>query len=282
MLNFVVNRVAGGNKAKFVFKKVRDYLNKCKICYRVFYSLNTSHIFEIVKKIEDMKEDVIIVVGGDGTINACINAIEKPQTTKLGVIPAGVNNNFALSLGLSLNPIEAIKTILNNKIIKLDLLNVAGQKAVNGVVVAGDYFLKPIKHSSEISYKTNLKKIIMRSRLFCATKNLDLKVSEKEVNTIVIANGKYVLNGLNFCENAKMDDGKLNCVEFVAEGLKIQIKNNAFKNIDASRISETLFSKIKITSGEEYFDYLVDGELVKNKPCEIEVIKNGLLTFASI
>jgi len=284
MLNFIINRYSGNESAKNTFKKVRDYLNKTKIVYRVFYSLNKLHIIDIVKSLENQKEEVIIVVGGDGTINNVVNAIEKPQITKLGIIPSGKDNNFALSLGISLDPIVALKTILNNQVIKVDLINVSGTKAVNSVVVAGNYFLKARKNKSiDKAYNYNIINIIKKAPLVSLNRVVDGKeLGEDDVNTLLVANGKTVLNGYVLNPNAKLDDGKLELIEFKSQGLKLSFKNKNYKEIDADRIIEKTLSKIIITSGEELFDFLVDGELYTNLPCEISVIKNGLLTYSAL
>ena len=56
--------------------------------------------------------DLMVVAGGDGTVNFAVNAMRKRNLDiPLGVIPAGTANDFAHALGLSSNPLEAARQI---------------------------------------------------------------------------------------------------------------------------------------------------------------------------
>lgn len=52
--------------------------------------------------------DVILVCGGDGTINEVINGLA-PGQVPLGILPAGTANILARELGLPLNPVSAAR-----------------------------------------------------------------------------------------------------------------------------------------------------------------------------
>ncbi len=282
MLNFILNRCAGNNSAKKTFSKIKDYLNKNKIIYRVFYSIDRPQIKEIVASLEKDKEDNIIVVGGDGTIHDVVNAVTNLNKINIGIIPAGQDNNFAKSLGLHLEPVEALKDILNNEIIKVDLMNIGGMKAINSVVVSGDYFLKMRKgqHENSKAYNYNLQKILNKARTFTLNKTLeDNKTSESEINLALICNGKYVCGDIKYIDEASLTDNKLNYIEFKKSDLKLKFKNKTLVREESSGFNCFEIKKIKLTSGEENFDFLVDGELVTDTICEVTLTKNALLTF---
>lgn len=62
------------------------------------------------KKILNLKEayDLIVCSGGDGTLDEIVTGmIERKMTIPLGYIPSGSTNDFARSLGISRNMIEA-------------------------------------------------------------------------------------------------------------------------------------------------------------------------------
>lgn len=57
--------------------------------------------------------DLIVCSGGDGTLNETINGLlESGADIPLGYIPAGSTNDFAASLGLSGNPVQAARDIM--------------------------------------------------------------------------------------------------------------------------------------------------------------------------
>jgi diacylglycerol kinase (ATP) len=63
---------------------------------------------------------LIIVMGGDDTIEAVIRGISGSKA-RLGIIPAGTENNVALSLGIPSDPREACALIANGQTVKLDM-----------------------------------------------------------------------------------------------------------------------------------------------------------------
>ena len=283
MLNFIINRAAGNYTSKKVFASVKTYLNKNKIGFRVFYSLNREQIKEIVGRLEADKEDNLIVVGGDGTVHDVVNALTIPSKIKLGIIPAGKDNNFALSLGLSLKPLEALNTILLGNTIKQDLISAGGIYAVNSVLVSGDYYLKPRKQKlgQNEAFNINLLKILKSARSFSLLSSIDgLKPSEKEVNAVMLANGKTNLNGLELVSSADNSDGKIEYVEFVKGALKLKFKNKALVLGEDEELKITPVKSVKITSGEDdKFDMLIDGEFVKDVLGEFLVVKGALMVF---
>lgn len=76
--------------------------------------------------------DLMIVAGGDGTLNFAVNAMKsKGLDIPLGVIPAGTANDFAGVLGMSRDPLEAARQIATGSIERVDCGRVNGLYFVN-------------------------------------------------------------------------------------------------------------------------------------------------------
>ena len=56
--------------------------------------------------------DVVVVLGGDGTLNEAANGLAETETA-LGVLPGGSTNVFARTIGQPIDPIEATGSLLN-------------------------------------------------------------------------------------------------------------------------------------------------------------------------
>lgn len=65
--------------------------------------------------------DLIVVAGGDGTLNYVVNAMMRyGLTTPLGILPAGTANDFAGALGMSNNLVKAARQIAYGVIEPID------------------------------------------------------------------------------------------------------------------------------------------------------------------
>lgn len=80
----------------------------------------------------------VVVAGGDGSLHAVISALHRRHELGtdrvLGLIPLGTGNDFARTLGLPLEPVEAAQTLLEGEVRSMDLLvDEVGQIVVNQV-----------------------------------------------------------------------------------------------------------------------------------------------------
>ncbi|MBH9580640.1 diacylglycerol kinase [Staphylococcus felis] len=97
--------------------------------------------------------DLLIVAGGDGTLNEVINGIaEKPNRPKIGLIPMGTVNDFGRALHLPTDIFEAVKVILTGKTVEVDIgkmnsryfINLAGGGKITEVSYEAPSKLKSI------------------------------------------------------------------------------------------------------------------------------------------
>jgi diacylglycerol kinase family enzyme len=82
----------------------------------VVHTDHRGHAIEIGKQSAADGVDVVIVHGGDGTVNEVVNGIlehGQPAQTAVGVVPGGSANVFARSLGISADPLEATNQLVD-------------------------------------------------------------------------------------------------------------------------------------------------------------------------
>ena len=76
--------------------------------------------------------DLMVVAGGDGTVNYVVNAMKgKGLDIPVGVVPSGTANDFARALGMSCEPLEAARQIASGSIDRVDVGCVNGLWFVN-------------------------------------------------------------------------------------------------------------------------------------------------------
>lgn len=111
----LANPNAGSRKGERSLKLLLPYLEKEGLSYKLFATEHTGQEASFIQKILEEKstEDQLIILGGDGTISLALNAL--PDDLPFGYIPSGSGNDFARSLGLSFDPIQAFNNIRQNK-----------------------------------------------------------------------------------------------------------------------------------------------------------------------
>ena len=102
----------------------------------------------------EQEYDLLIVAGGDGTLNEVVNGIaEQPNRPKLGIIPMGTVNDFGRALHLPSNIMKAVDVIVNGHTTQVDIGKMNSRYFIN--LAAGGKL-------TEVSYETpsKLKSIV--------------------------------------------------------------------------------------------------------------------------
>ena len=112
-LLFIINPIAGGGRAKNLISLIEEKMLEEKREYEI---IQTTKPKEAISIVESSSYNTLIAVGGDGTVNEVAKGIIQRGWGVLGIIPGGTGNDMCKSLGLSMEPDQAIKTVLNGKI----------------------------------------------------------------------------------------------------------------------------------------------------------------------
>lgn len=76
--------------------------------------------------------ELVVICGGDGTINYVVNSIKsKGLDPQIGIIPVGTANDFAGAIGMKSNPLSAAKQIAHGSVRSVDCGKVNDQYFVN-------------------------------------------------------------------------------------------------------------------------------------------------------
>lgn len=129
MLTFIVNPVSGDGRGELIWKVLEKALKKKDTEYRVFFTEEPGDAVRIADQLtaetenqmseDPSAEEVMVAVGGDGTMNEVLNGIRISDRITLGYIPAGTGNDLARGLKLPHAPLRALKKILDRKSVKM-------------------------------------------------------------------------------------------------------------------------------------------------------------------
>lgn len=111
---FIMNSHAGQRKASKSLADIISTFNQADYEVLVHMTAGTGDAARVAReKAEGV--DLIVCCGGDGTFNETISGVYRSgASTPVGYIPAGSTNDFASSLKLSLNPVQAARDIVES------------------------------------------------------------------------------------------------------------------------------------------------------------------------
>jgi YegS/Rv2252/BmrU family lipid kinase len=93
---------ASGHHSKQRLQFSLEQLRANAVVPEIFYVRTPAEIFACCDTINAEKEPhLVIVAGGDGTINAVVNGLEQGSSATLAVLPFGTSNVLAAELGLT-------------------------------------------------------------------------------------------------------------------------------------------------------------------------------------
>ena len=211
-ITFIINPIAGHKQYKAVEKGICKYLDHKKFESNIEYSKKKGDVQKISKQAIKRGANIIIAVGGDGTVNEVSSALIK-SNIKMGVIPIGSGNGLALSLGIPKNIKKAIEKINLNHVKKIDCISVNNLHSINLIGFGFDAYVA--KAFSTENNRGLLKYTILTFKLLSSYKPKEFtvkfnnKIEKIKAFSLNICNGKQFGNNFIISPKSKIDDGKL-------------------------------------------------------------------------
>ena len=116
---FIVNPISGTHSKEEIPALIEENLEKDRFDYQIRFTEYAGHAAEIAKACAEKQTDIVVAVGGDGTVNEVARSLTH-SFTALGIIPCGSGNGLARHLCLPLDPKKAIQIINACKIETFD------------------------------------------------------------------------------------------------------------------------------------------------------------------
>lgn len=116
---FIINLISGTSDKSDIPELIDTCLDKSQFDYEIAITQYAGHATEIASKAKDDGTDIVVAVGGDGTVNEVARGIVESKTA-LGIIPCGSGNGLARHLLLPVDVRRAIDVINRCEIHSLD------------------------------------------------------------------------------------------------------------------------------------------------------------------
>lgn len=124
----IVNPVSGMGRGAKCGKAIAATKEKLDL----FFTTPTRTAFELAREAVRESYERVIGVGGDGTLYEIANGL-LGSDIPLGIIPAGIGNDFSKGVGIPQNTKDAIETALYGRLLRVDLGKIDDKVFVNVV-----------------------------------------------------------------------------------------------------------------------------------------------------
>ncbi|MEA3494830.1 MAG: diacylglycerol kinase family protein [Bacteroidota bacterium] len=272
---FIVNPVSGRKKKENLHKIIKEELSSDTEFKIVEWESPMQNICDLIKNNIDADTNIIVAVGGDGTINKVANYVYKTDKT-LAIIPLGSGNGFARFLNIPINLRKSIRLLENGISIKIDTVTINNKLFISTAGIGFDAFIsKKFEECSKRGLFTYIKETVIHLLAY-KENTYNLTIDNKELTTkaflITFANAGQYGGNAEIAPKAKINDGELDIVimkkppllNIIPTAIRLYLKNihkSPFvKVIKGKNISLTTDKKLDI-----HFDGENMGEFDKLK-----------------
>jgi len=181
------------------------------------------HAIELAKQAGENGYDLVIAMGGDGTVHEVMNGLMQIPENKrpiLGVVPVGSGNDFAHGINASITPTESLKHAMNGEPSTVDLglmTDANGRKEYFdntlgigfGAIVTIRSHRLPLLRGFLMYLTAVIQTIILDHNAIRMQIETDDKKWEASSIYLVVCNGPREGGGFLIAPDAKIDDGIL-------------------------------------------------------------------------
>lgn len=209
-ISIVVNPVSGTNSARKRAKRIVKALEE-HFCIKALYTEYAGHGIELTQQLIAKGTDVLIAVGGDGTVNEISSALTGSRTA-LFIVPTGSGNGLARDLGMyGLSIKQIIERIEQNNVHLIDS-GMADKKAFFCTCGTGfDAYIGHLFAQTKVRGFLTYIKLSLHAFKNYTPLTYQLKTNQGEYTrkafVINIANNKQFGNNAYIAPLANMQDG---------------------------------------------------------------------------
>ena len=234
-ITFILNPISGTHSKEEIPNLIEQTLDQEFYDYTIRFTEYAGHAAEIAKECVEQEEDVVVAVGGDGTVNEVARSLVHSQTA-LAIIPCGSGNGLARHLCLSLDVKKAIGIINSYNVETFDYGVINGMPFFCTCGMGFDAFIS-LKFAEAgkrgpITYAENVLKEGLNYKP--ETYEVEDETGAKRYKAFLIAcaNASQYGNNAYIAPGATMKDGEMDVIIM-----------EPFTALDAPQIAADLFMK---------------------------------------
>lgn len=292
----IVNPVAGAGRTFKKWPHISDLLKSIGLRFEHDITEAPKHAIELARAAVRKGYELVVCVGGDGTINEVVNGLYDSGAIKdvtLGIISTGTGSDYVRTIGIPPYYVDACQRLLNPTKLQVDIGVV--EYANNGdqvkrlfVNFAGLGFDAEVVRATTQKYKAlgglpayllGLLTTLLCYRNRDITLKLDDQVQEKRVCSVVASNGKYGGGSMLVAPDADPTDGLLDVltIDDLSKPDLLWSLPRIYKgtHLTHPKVTMTRARKVEVESRQRIF-LQADGELLGEAPARFSLLPSAL------
>lgn len=292
----IINPASGTRAVQRKWPRIEWMLRDAGLRFDHEFTLAPLHAMELAREAVDRGYELVIAVGGDGTINEVVNGLigsgVKSQAD-LGLIYTGTANDFAHSLGLPRALSQSCYLLASTRRVEVDIgaveclcqgevkrrlfANVAGAGFDAAFLQAAKTSLKPL--GAKLPYVGAFFKTITTYSPRDFLVSFDDGNEKWHALTVLVSNGKYAAT-IPFDPDADLGDGQFEVMAVDLTRLLQALPKTYFRVPDSYPKVDYRRSSFVQLESQQRLSVQADGEVLGELPARFWVLPKALRVVA--
>jgi len=211
----IINKYAGHKEGDKAVDLVVPFLKKNGCTVEYSYTNHPGHATELASKASSDGFDLVVAVGGDGTVNEVAQGLVG-TSIPMGIVPMGSGNGLARELGISMNMRKSARTLIDGANFHLDVYKLNDQRFLCTSGIGFDAMIADKMSKSSSRGFLKYVQLVIQESIFYKPLDIRMKIDgvliEEPVFLITFANASQFGNNAYIAPGASMTDGLIDVV----------------------------------------------------------------------
>jgi diacylglycerol kinase (ATP) len=293
---FLVNPASGSGGTGKRWPELAHRAARLGLTGETLFSERPGHLIELAEQAARGGADLLVSVGGDGTLNETVNGLLRAGAgAEVAVIPLGTAMDFGRTHGIPRRFDDAVRTAAHGNVRAIDVGRVSyrewsGREAQRhfGNVASVGMSAAVAKRGDEMSKRlgARLTFFYALTRVFLEWQNTTVSVQladgtrrEGKMHDVIVANGCWHGGGMKLAPDALCDDGLFDVV-VVGDINKRDFVTTSPKIYKGTYLAHPKVELLRAASVDvdapEHLPIELDGEQVGTTPARFEIVPAAL------
>jgi len=249
---------------------------------------------ELARRAAENGAELLVAVGGDGTVHEVVNGIAGRTGVDLAIVPRGTGRDFVRTYGIPRKLDDALRTARDGPIREIDLglarfrswqgeaaeayfANIASAGMSGAIAKRANKTSKAL--GGKASYVWATLAVFAHWRASQMTVTVGAETRRAQMHDVIVANGRYLAGGMKICPEAEPDDGIFD-VLLIGDLTKRDLLLTLPKTYRGSHLphpkAELLRGSTVEIDAEEPLPVELDGEQPGTTPVQFELVPQAL------